>query len=182
MAMTKEQMHEALMRLGEILRDRQISGEIAVFGGAAMILCFEFQRATQDVDSLVTEGHGQVIDAAQQVERELHLPANWLNEQATIFLSQQKEFTFFRTFPSEGQFGLRVLMATPEYLLSMKLLAFRLPRDVPDISHLARLVNITTEEDLLALFKRYYPDESVSEERLLQIRALAKKLNETPNS
>jgi len=176
--MEKEQIHRALMRLGEILRDRRVTGEIDVFGGAAMVLGFDFRRATQDVDSLITEGHGQVMQAAQEVERELDLPPNWLNEQATVYLSKRRDFSLFKMYPSEGQFGLRVLLAKPEYLLGMKLLAFRLyAADVDDIRRLALHLNRTSPEDLLSLLKHYYPNEHVTPERELQIAELARKLH-----
>lgn len=175
--MQKEQIHKAFMRLGELLRDRRVTGEIDVFGGAAMVLGFDFRRATQDVDSLVTQGHGQVIQAAQEVERELHLPSNWLNEQATPYLARHPEFSLFKTYPSEGQFGLRVLLAKPEYLLAMKLLAFRLHgTDVADIKYLAHHLKLRTEEDLLSLVKHYYPEDHITPERELQIKELARQL------
>jgi len=50
------------------------------------------------------------MQAAQEVEQELHLPPNWLNEQATIYLSKHSDFSLFKMYPSEGQFGLRVLL------------------------------------------------------------------------
>jgi Nucleotidyltransferase of unknown function (DUF6036) len=176
--MTKEQIQEALDRLGQILRARRVAGEIAVFGGAALVLGFDFRRATQDMDALVTEGHGQVMQAAQEVEKELSLPPNWLNEQATSYLSKHPDFDFFKTYPLEGQFGLRVMMAKPEYLLAMKLLAFRLhAADVQDIVYLSRRLNRTSAEDLLSLLKHYYPDERISPEREVQIRDLARQIN-----
>jgi hypothetical protein len=176
--MQKEQIHKALMRLGEILRDRRVTGEVDIFGGAAIVLGFDFRRATQDVDSLVTSGHGQVMQAAQEVGEELHLPPNWLNEQATIYLSNERDFSLFKTYPSEGQFGLRVLLAKPEYILAMKLLAFRLyAADVDDIKYLALHLNRTSAEDLLSLLKHYYPNEQIKPERVLQVTELARKLN-----
>jgi hypothetical protein len=89
--MEKEEIHEALMRLGEVLRDRRVTGEIDIFWGAAIVSGFDFRRATQDVDSLVTLGHGQVMQAAQEVGKKQHLPPNWLNEQVTIYLSKHKD-------------------------------------------------------------------------------------------
>src|SRR6267154_5160185 len=86
--MEKEQIHKALVRLGEILRDRRVTGEVDIFGGAAIVMGFDFRRATQDVDSLVTMGHGEVMQAAQEGGKELDLPPNWLNEQATIYFSK----------------------------------------------------------------------------------------------
>jgi hypothetical protein len=176
--MRKEEMERALTRLGQILREREVTGEIAVFGGAAIVLGFGFREGTRDVDALVLEAHGQVMQAAQQVGEELRLPPNWLNEQATIYLSKRRDFRWFRTYPSEGQFGLRVLVASPQYLLAMKLLALRLySEDVGDIVRLARQLNRTTEEGLLQLLRQYYPEEKISTEKLVEIRDLVRQIN-----
>jgi Nucleotidyltransferase of unknown function (DUF6036) len=175
--MTKEQLHGALTRLGQILRERRVTGEIAVFGGAAIVLGFDFRRATQDV-----EGHGQVMEAAQEDEKELHLPPIWLNKQANSYLSQPRDFTWFHTYPSEGQFGLRVLIAEPEYLLAMKLFAFRLyTQDTEDIVLLARRLKRTTAEDLVSLLKYYYPDEEIPQRKLAAIREVARQISATGN-
>jgi len=110
-----------------------------VFGGAAIALGFGFREGTRDVDTLVLEAHGRVMEAAQEVGEELHLPTTWLNEQATAYLSKRRDFEWFKTYPSEGQFGLRVLVASPQYLLAMKLLALRVySEDIGDIVQLAR--------------------------------------------
>ena len=123
------------------------------------------------------------MQASQEVERELHLPPNWLNEQATVYLSKIADFSSFRMYPSEGQFGLRVLLARPEYILAMKLLAFRLHgSDVEDIKYLAHYLSRTSSEDLLSLLKHYYPNEQITPERELQISELARKLHASPES
>ena len=82
-------MDKALTRLGRLLRERRVAGEIAVFGGAAIVLGFDFRSATQDVDAMITQGHGQVVKAQQEVGDDLGLPPNWLNEQGTSYLSRQ---------------------------------------------------------------------------------------------
>jgi hypothetical protein len=87
-------------------------------------------------------------------------------------------FALFKMYPSEGQFGLRVLPAKPECVLAKKLLAFRLyAADVEDIRHLALQLNRTTADDLLALLKHYYPNEHITPERVLQVTELARKLH-----
>ena len=145
--MEKEQIHKAFMRLGEILRDRRVTGEVDVFGGAAIVLGFDFRRATQDVGSLLISGHGQVMQAAQDAGKELRLPPNWLNEQATIYLSKHRGLSLFRMYPSEGQFGFRVLLAKPEYVLAMKLLcasSLRTRKETPcALKVLKRLLNVS---------------------------------------
>jgi hypothetical protein len=127
---------------------------------------------------MITQGHGQVIIAQQEVGAELGLPPNWLNEQGTSYLSRHNDFEIFKTYPSEGQFGLRVLTATPQYLLAMKLLSFRsYDHDVEDIVQLARRLGCTTSDNLLEMVKQYYPDEQVLPERTLEIQSIARQIN-----
>jgi hypothetical protein len=171
-------MERALTRLGQLLRERRVTGEIAIFGGAVIVLGFDPHARTQDVDAMITQGHGQVVKAQEEVGMELGLPPNWLNEQGTSYLSRHGDFSLFRTYPSEGQYGLRVLTATPEYALAMKLLSFReLGRDVEDAMRLAKHLGLRTAEALLEVLKHYYPDEQVSPEKTAQIRSLARELN-----
>lgn len=175
-AMDKRKLETAFARLGHLLRERRVAGEIAVFGGAAIVLGFDFRTATQDVDAMITQGHGQVVKAQEEVGAELGLPPNWLNEQGTSYLSRHKDFEMFKTYPSEGQFGLRVLTATPEYLLAMRLLAFRTD-DMPDIVQLGQRLGITTTEGFLQLIKHYYPEEQVTPEKVVQIQSIARQIN-----
>src|SRR5579863_9723678 len=169
--MDKPKLERALSRLGQLLRERRVTGEIAVFGGAAIVLGFDFRTATQDVDAMITQGHGHVVKAQEEVGVELGLPPNWLNEQGTSYLSKQKDFEMFKTYPTEGQFGLRVLTATPEYLLAMKLLSFRTD-DIQDIVLLAQRLGLTTAEGFLQLIKHYYPGEQVIPEKVAQIQSI----------
>ena len=176
--MDKLELDKALTRLGQILRERRVAGEIAVFGGAAIVLGFEFRTATEDVDAMITQGHGQVVKAQQEVGAELGLPPNWLNEQGTSYLSKYHDFKLFRTYPSEGQFGLRVLTATGQYLLAMRLLSLRhYGHDVQDIVQLARQLGCTTADGLLQLVKHYYPDEQVLPEKIAEIRSIARQIH-----
>ena len=176
--MDKLELEKALTRLGQLLRERRVAGEVAVFGGAAIVLGFDFRNATQDVDAMITQGHGQVVKAQQEVGNELGLPPNWLNEQGTSYLSKQNDFELFKTYPSEGQFGLRVLTATAQYLLAMKLLSFRsYGHDIQDIVQLASPLGCTTAEELLQTIKHYYPDEQILPEKEVEVRSIARQIN-----
>jgi hypothetical protein len=84
----------------------------------------------------------------------------------------------FKNYPSEGQFGLRVLTATPQYLLAMKLLSFRsYGHDIQDIVQLARRLGCTAADDLLQLIKDYYPDEQILPEKEVEIRSIARQIH-----
>ena len=69
--MNKLELDKGLTRLGQLLRERRVAGEIAVFGGAAIVLGFDFRTATQVVDAMITLGHGQVVKAQEEVGAEL---------------------------------------------------------------------------------------------------------------
>jgi len=102
------------------------------------------------------------------------LPPNWLND----YLSRHGDFDLFKAYSSEGEFGLRVLTAAPQYLLAMKLLSLRAyGPDMEDIMQLARRLNCTTAENLLQLVKRYYPDEQVPQKKIEQIRSIAREIS-----
>ncbi len=176
--MDRAQLERAFTSLGELLRERRVTGEIAVFGGAVIVLGFDPQARTQDVDAMITQGHGQVVKAQEEVGAELGLPPNWLNEQGTTYLSKHSDFTLFRTYPSEGQFGLRVLMASPRYALAMKVLSLRgYGHDAKDVLQLARQLGYTTAEDLLQLVRQYYPDEQIPPEKVARIRDIVRQIS-----
>jgi hypothetical protein len=68
--------------------------------------------------------------------------------------SNRREFSLFRLYPSEGQFGLRALLAMPKYILAMKLLAFRLHgADVEDIRYLVLYLKRTSAEDFAVVIE-----------------------------
>jgi len=176
--MDRAKLERAFTRLGQLLRERRVAGEIAVFGGAVIVLGFDPQARTQDVDAMITHGHGQVVKAQEEVGAELGLPPNWLNEQGTVYLSQHGDFSLFRAYPSEGQYGLRVLVASPRYALAMKVLSLRgLGHDTKDVLRLARQLGYTTAEDLLQSVKQYYPDEQIPPERVARIRDIMRQVN-----
>jgi hypothetical protein len=63
----KAKIDEAFRLMGQYLLDRKAFGEIAVYGGSAIILQFEWRLRSEDVDARVISAgnHGVVIDAAR---------------------------------------------------------------------------------------------------------------------
>jgi len=54
---------------------------------AFMALAYDATRVTRDVDARFMP-HGIVIEEARQVADDLGLPYWWLNEQATVYISE----------------------------------------------------------------------------------------------
>lgn len=117
-----------------------------------MSVAYDARRTTTDVDAIFVPSD-VVRDAAKVVAEQLHLEPEWLNDGAKGFApgnnpDQSQVF--------EGQF-LSVAVASPRYLLAMKLLASRTDRDIDDIKVLYALCGLLTAKEGVELLESYYP-------------------------
>ena len=82
--------------------------------------------------------HGVVLEEARNVAQDLGLPAWWLNEQASVYISGKDDPGRRRVFDHPG---LRVTAASPRHIFAMKALAARI-RDVDDLRVLAGIIEV----------------------------------------
>jgi hypothetical protein len=176
--LTRTDLEQAFSEIGEILfRHRQI-GEIAVYGGASIILQFDVNFVTRDADVTINREHGAVEAAAREVARRHAWPASWLSEAVTMYLVAGGTINFFRNYPSDSRVGLRVFVAAPEYLLAMKIKALRAnTRDAEDAALLAKATNITTVDGLTDLYNAFFPTEPLDPRRTVAIHEIVEKLD-----
>jgi hypothetical protein len=111
----REQLERALTALGDRLVRRGVVADVFIVGGAAMALAYDATRVTRDVDSLFVP-HGIVADEARNVAQELGLPAWWLNEQASVYISGKDAPGKRRVFDHPG---LRVTAASPRHIFTL---------------------------------------------------------------
>ena len=154
---------QALSLLNDELRKGEAIGEICIFGGATMILAFDGQFATRDVDAIFVP-KGKVTDAIARIADQMDLPEAWLNDGVKGGLSSKEDFT---TSDMPQFENLRVLRPTAEYLLAMKCLASRVASygargDLRDIWSLCQHLNLTEVEQVVAVILNYYPESEVS--------------------
>jgi hypothetical protein len=109
-----------------------------------------------NADSLFVP-HGGVIDEARKVAEDLGLPACWLNEQASVYISGKDDPDKRRVFDHPG---LRVTAASPRHIFAMKALAAR-TRDIDDLRLLAGLIGVNSAEAALQICGEFFPDEDV---------------------
>jgi hypothetical protein len=161
--------------------------QIAVYGGSALMLASNFRFATEDVDVSELERPlpawlAMVVD---EIARENHWRDDWFNDGVAFHLSQLAENAVdhleFGAFPRDGNaVGLAVSVPSAEYLLALKLKAFRVMDPVRgeterlDILNLMRVVGISTAEEAIALLGRYFPTSAASSEKQ---RFLLKNMN-----
>src|SRR5579864_512343 len=171
--------------MGQYLLDRKAFGEIAVYGGSAIILQFEWRLRSEDVDARVISAgkHGLVIDAARYAAEQLGLSRSWLNENVTMYAKRgeaEADRVFVGLYPSFERFGLRVTAAKPEYMLAMKLGALERvttdDRDFKDAIQLGIACAVTTVQGLQDVFKKYFADAELSLNANLRLPELAQAI------
>lgn len=148
----KKDLIGAFELLDDELARRGVRAELFVVGGAAMAIAYDARRTTTDVDAIFVPS-AVVREAARDVAKQLGLEPDWLNDGAKGFApgDDPDQAPVF-----EGRF-LSVAVASPRYLLAMKLLASRTDRDIDDIKALYELCGLSTAEEGVQLLESYYP-------------------------
>lgn len=127
--LTRDQIEQALRRLGEIAVSEGQSIELLIVGGAAMMLGYDARPATRDVDAVFFEPPATSVIRrwVEQVASSAGLPNDWLNDAAKGFLVGHSRGRKVFSAP-----GIDVWQPLAEQLLSMKLSAWRDRRDIGD--------------------------------------------------
>ena len=138
---TKENLDTYLKELAKQFRKlngKAMPAEITLIGGASILINYGFRDSTYDVDALI-QASSTMKDAINYVTDTLGLPNGWLNED----FKNTKSYTprlvnyskYYRTFSNV----LTVRTITGEYLVAMKLMAYRqYKHDISDIVGILR--------------------------------------------
>ena len=163
----KDTLLEALNKLGELAFSKKRTIEIAIYGGSALMLTFDWRVSTKDVDAVYEKDKSIINDLSKIVSEEFSLPEDWLNDGVKGFLSRadmkDEAKVFLGDFPSEDRPGIKVFLASPPYLFAMKCMALRFDNeensDINDIIMLAKELNIETADMAFEVVEKYYPTD-----------------------
>lgn len=177
-AFDRDALLDAFDRIGRAAGLAGAKLQIAVYGGSALMLASNFRFATEDVD--VSKLEHPLPDWLATVVREIaqqnKWQEDWFNDGVAFHLSpladSAADHLEFGTFPRDGEtVGLVVSVPSAEYLLALKLKAFRIMDPLRgeterlDILNLMRVVGISTVQDAIALLGRYFPLSAASSEK-----------------
>jgi hypothetical protein len=171
-ALTERDIRRLFGLLNDELRRAGTEGELFLVGGAVMCLAYAARPSTQDVDALFRPAR-QVREAAARVAVQAGVRPDWLNDGVKGFLSERGEFRAFLELDH-----LRVMVAQPEYLLSMKCLALRIgaeSHDEDDVRYLLRHLDIGNYQQAIAVITRFYPLERFPQKTLSALGELLPK-------
>lgn len=171
--MAREQILDALRRVGQKVYGRGKRADVFIFGGAVMVLAYKARPATRDVDA-VFEPDDEVLTAAQEVAAELGLPRYWLNNQGSSYLSELRGESNPVILDEPG---IRVMGASKELALAMKLGSARREQDTDDIRWLMAELNIVNLDEARSIFARFYPGDELKDRAALLVEDILNELN-----
>jgi hypothetical protein len=169
---------DAFDRIGRAAVEAGTKLQIAVYGGSALMLASNFRFATEDVD--VSKLDHPLPDwlaaVVQEIANQNHWQKDWFNDGVAFHLSSLADSAAdhleFGTFPRDGTLaGLVVSVPRAEYLLALKLKAFRINDPLRgeaerlDILNLMNVVGISTVDEAIVLLGRYFPLSAASPEK-----------------
>jgi hypothetical protein len=176
--LNREALLDAFDRIGRAANEAGTKLQIVVYGGSALMLASNFRFATEDVDIADIGGDWPkwLTDVVAAVAIEKGWSDDWLNDGVVFHLSpladRAKDHLEFGTFPRDSSPpGLVVSVPTADYLLALKLKAFRtqdtLRGDTErlDILNLMDVVGISTADQAIAVLGKYFPISAASSEK-----------------
>ena len=177
-AFDRDALLDAFDRIGRAAAWAGTKLQIAVYGGSALMLASNFRFATEDVDVSKLEHPlpAWLANAVREIAQQNGWAEDWFNDGVAFHLSSLADSAAdhleFGTFPRDSETaGLIVSVPSAEYLLALKLKAFRVldplrgETERLDILNLMHVVGITTVEDAIALLARYFPLSAASSEK-----------------
>ncbi|MBN1170579.1 MAG: hypothetical protein JXA67_00200 [Micromonosporaceae bacterium] len=152
-----EDIRAILDDLSAALAVRGARADLFLVGGAALAVAYDQSRSTRDLDAVFLPTD-VVRDAAAVVAQRRGLATDWLNDAVKGFLPGPDPEA--QRFYESG--SLTVDVASPRYLLAMKLFSSRVESDVEDIMFLYRQLGFTTVEEGLDLVESVYQGRAIS--------------------
>lgn len=133
---TKENIELYLKELAKQFRKlngAQMPAEIILIGGASILINYGFRDNTSDIDALI-RASSAMKDAIRYVSDKMELPTGWINEDFRHTSSYSPNLVKYSKPYRQYSNVLQVRTITAEYLVAMKLMAFRsYKHDISDI-------------------------------------------------
>lgn len=141
------QILELLAELGAHLQARGATVEIYVVGGTAMVLAYDRERLTRDIDA-VWEEDAALGEAVAAIASEHSLPRDWLNDRVRPMLPRVLDDQKREALVLDG---LTVSVASPRHMIAMKVRAARDARDLDDLMLLCRQEGVESVAEVLSI-------------------------------
>lgn len=152
-----EELRALLTDLGDRIAKRGEKVEAYIIGGTAMAIGLGSRRGTDDIDGMFRP-YEVVAEEAAKMAAELGLRSDWLNTRAFSFMGVPSEDTEAKEITFNG---MSVRLASPRYLLAMKMAAGRL-KDHGDIAILIRHLELRDPEQIADITFAIFGDDGMT--------------------
>lgn len=141
------------------------------------MLASRFRFATEDADiaEIPKPWPAWLTQVAGEIAAENAWAPGWLNDSIQFHLSPIADHAAvhleFSTFPSGGKPGLRVFVPTAEYLLALKLKAFRINdpakgrQETADIQNRLRAAAVADIDSAIGILAKFFPRSGADGEK-----------------
>lgn len=140
--------------LNDKLKSKNIKGELTIYGGAVMCLCFNSRLSTSDIDGWFAP-KTEIYKAINEITIENGFENGWLNDSVKGFISSRDE-----VIQMENMSNLRIFRPVDEYQFAMKCMSCRLEEDehdIEDIEFLIGKIGIESTEQAEQIIEKYFP-------------------------
>ena len=151
------ELRALLAELGERIAKRGEQVEAYIIGGTAMAIGLGSRRGTDDIDGMFRP-YKVVEEEAAKMAAERGLRSDWINTRALPFMSVSSEDLEATEIIFDG---LVVRLASPKYLLAMKMAAGRL-KDHGDIAILIRHLGLRDPEQIADITFAVFGDDGMT--------------------
>jgi len=162
----RETLIALLTELGARLDARGVIVEIYVVDGTAMMLAYDRQRLTRDIDA-TWEQSQELIDEVAAMSAEHDLPRDWLNDRVRPLLPRVLDSEQIEALSIPG---LRVSVASPRHMIAMKARAARDVRDFDDLALLCEREGITEVAEVITIAEEIWGAGMLRDETVFSLR------------
>jgi hypothetical protein len=156
-----ERVSALLTELGERLSGRGIEAEIYVVRGAAMMLAYDRDRLTKDIDAVGVPQEEIDLEVRGMAADHRDLGPDWLNAKVLPMLPRGVDAGRLQVL---GGPGLTVNVASPKWLLAMKARAARDDRDLDDLWVLCQVLGLRTTEEIWTICDEVWGEGMIRED------------------
>ncbi len=172
--LSQEKLMELFEELNTRLTNKNLRGEIVLFGGSVLVLVLKARPRTKDVDA-IWEPKEVIHKLATEIAEEHGISPDWLNDGVKGWISTIPEKKVFHKYSN-----LTIYHADLRYLLAMKCLAARQDAlDREDVKTLVKALGIESVKDCLDILFKFYPQRLVEQKSIYFIEEIFDELEES---
>jgi hypothetical protein len=167
--LARADLESALRELATLLLEEGMTGDIQIFGGAALALGSFDRGTTTDIDARL-RFDADIVGVLRLIAARRGWQDDWLNDAGKGFIPLYgREVEWLTIFERDG---VTVQLASAEALLAMKLNANRPGRDDEDIAQLLTICGVDSLGGAEEVFDAYYPGDCMSDRAIGMVEGI----------